>query len=74
MIQIAKDRDIPVIVDPKGVDYSRYQGATLVTPNRDEFELATGVGTGNPAFVDTAHELVRSAELSGLLVTCGEEG
>ena len=74
MIQIAKDRDIPVIVDPKGVDYSRYQGATLVTPNRDEFEPATGVGTGDPAFVDTAHELVRSAELSGLLVTCGEEG
>ena len=74
MIQIAKDRDIPVIVDPKGVDYSRYQGATLVTPNRDEFESATGVGTGDPAFVDTAHELVRSAKLCGLLVTRGEEG
>jgi rfaE bifunctional protein kinase chain/domain len=74
MIQVAKDQLTPVIVDPKGVDYSRYRGATLVTPNRDEFALATGVAPGDPAFFETAHELVRSAQLSGLLVTRGEEG
>ena len=74
MIQVAKDQLTPVIVDPKGVDYSRYRGATLVTPNRDEFALATGVTPGDSAFFETARELVRSAQLSGLLVTRGEEG
>ena len=74
MIQIARDREIPVIVDPKGADYARYRGATLVTPNRDEFALATGVATDDPAFSDTAHGLVEAADLGGLLVTRGEQG
>jgi len=74
MIRVARDRQIPIIVDPKGADYSRYQGATLVTPNRDEFELATGVAPEDPGFFETAQELVQRAELSGLLVTRGDEG
>jgi len=74
MIQIARDRGIPVIVDPKGADYGRYQGATLVTPNRDEFALATGVSTDDSAFFDTAQGLVGKADLAGLLVTRGDEG
>ena len=74
MIQIARDREIPVIVDPKGADYARYRGATLVTPNRDEFALATGVATDDPAFSSTAHGLVEAADLGGLLVTRGEQG
>ena len=74
MIQVAKDREIPVIVDPKGADYGRYRGATLVTPNRDEFALATGITTDHPGFSDTAQDLVRQADLTGLLVTRGDEG
>ncbi|HCK76145.1 MAG TPA: D-glycero-beta-D-manno-heptose-7-phosphate kinase [Gammaproteobacteria bacterium] len=74
MIQIARDRQTPVIVDPKGGDYSRYQGATLVTPNRDEFRLATGVATDDSSFFQTAQDLVSRTGLSGLLVTRGEEG
>ncbi|HCX86583.1 MAG TPA: D-glycero-beta-D-manno-heptose-7-phosphate kinase [Gammaproteobacteria bacterium] len=74
MIEAAKERQTPVIVDPRGADYARYRGATLVTPNRDEFALATGVSTQDARFADTARELVQEAELSGLLVTRGEEG
>jgi len=74
MIQVAKDRETPVIVDPKGADYARYRGATLVTPNRDEFALATGITTDHPGFSDTAQNLVRQADLTGLLVTRGDEG
>jgi len=74
MIQVAKDRETPVIVDPKGADYARYRGATLVTPNRDEFALATGITTDHPGFSDTAQNLVQQADLTGLLVTRGNEG
>ena len=74
MIQVAKDRETPVIVDPKGADYARYRGATLVTPNRDEFALATGITTDHPGFSDTAQNLVQQADLTGLLVTRGDEG
>ena len=74
MIEAAKERQVPVIVDPKGTDYARYRGATLVTPNRDEFALATGVSTQDAHFAETARGLVQEAELAGLLVTQGEEG
>lgn len=74
MIDAAKECQAPVIVDPKGTDYTRYRGATLVTPNRDEFALATGVSTQDAHFAETARGLVQEAELSGLLVTQGEEG
>ena len=74
MIQVATDRGIAVIVDPKGADYARYRGATLVTPNRDEFALATGVATDESGFFDTAQDLVQEANLKGLLVTRGDEG
>ena len=74
MIEAAKERQVPVIVDPKGTDYARYRGATLVTPNREEFAQATGVSTQDAHFAETARGLVQEAELSGLLVTQGEEG
>ena len=74
MIEAAKEHQVPVIVDPKGTDYARYRGATLVTPNRDEFALATGVSAQDANFAETARGLVEEAELAGLLVTQGEEG
>ena len=42
MIELANQAAIPVIVDPKGNDYSRYSGATLITPNMREFEAVVG--------------------------------
>lgn len=42
LIGLARSAGIPVLVDPKGDDYSRYRGATLVTPNRSEMQQAVG--------------------------------
>lgn len=47
----------PVIVDPKGADYSRYRGATLVKPNMKEFQEATGVAL-NPAMAGWEQDAV----------------
>ncbi len=74
MIGAAKERGVPVVVDPKGGDFTRYSGATIVTPNRQEFESITGVPVDAPQFAQAAAELVESAELEGLLVTLGPDG
>ena len=42
MIGAARKAKRPVVVDPKGSDYSHYHGATLITPNRKEFEIVAG--------------------------------
>ena len=42
MIRMARAAGKPVLVDPKGEDYSRYRGATLITPNRTEFREVAG--------------------------------
>jgi rfaE bifunctional protein kinase chain/domain len=74
MIGAAKERGVPVVVDPKGGDFMRYWGATMVTPNRQEFESITGVPASAPQFAQAAGELVESAGLEGLLVTLGPDG
>ena len=62
------------MVDPKGGDFTRYFGATMVTPNRQEFESITGVSANSPQFAQAAAELVERAGLEGLLVTLGSDG
>ncbi|MCK8342997.1 PfkB family carbohydrate kinase, partial [Erwinia amylovora] len=42
MIALARKAGVPVLVDPKGTDFSRYHGATLLTPNLSEFEAVVG--------------------------------
>ena len=74
MIGVAKERGVPVVVDPKGRDFTRYFDATMVTPNRQEFESITGVPVNSPKFAQAAAELVESAGLEGLLVTLGADG
>ena len=74
MIAAAKERGIPVVVDPKSGDFTRYFGATMVTPNRQEFESITGVPASVPQFAQAAAELVERAGLEGLLVTLGSDG
>jgi len=74
MIGVAKERGVPVVVDPKGRDFTRYFDATMVTPNRQEFESITGVPVNSPKFAQAAAELVGSAGLEGLLVTLGADG
>lgn len=42
MIQLARKANVPVLIDPKGSDFERYRGATLLTPNLSEFEAVVG--------------------------------
>lgn len=74
MIEAARAAGVPVIIDPKGSDYSRYKGATLITPNMKEFEAAAGVTDSEDAFRARAHEFREELELDYLLVTRSEKG
>ena len=74
MIQLARGRGIPVVVDPKGRDFSRYRGATVVTPNELELQGVVGPWSSSAEMEDKALDLVRQNEIDGLLVTRGEDG
>lgn len=74
MIQRAKDAGKPVLVDPKGDDYVRYAGATLLTPNRAELREVTGKWHSEAELVTKAQQLRESLDLTALLVTRSEEG
>ncbi len=74
MIQRAKDAGKPVLVDPKGDDYARYAGATLLTPNRAELREVTGKWHNEAELVAKAQQLRESLDLTALLVTRSEEG
>jgi len=66
---------IPVVVDPKGNDYRRYRGATILTPNRKEAEIASGVRIDDEkSLVRAAEQLLGEEALEALLITRSEEG
>ena len=74
MIAAARGAGIPVVVDPKGDDYSLYRGADLLTPNRKEFEQVAGRFNDQKELEENASALASSFELGAVLVTRGEEG
>ncbi len=74
MIQVASEHEIPVIIDPKGQDYSRYKGATLITPNMKEFESVMGASASETEFLEKAKQLREELDLDYLLVTRSEKG
>lgn len=63
-----------VIVDPKGDDFGRYRGASLITPNFKEFQEVVGKCAGDQEIHDSAARLIRETGLQGLLVTRGGAG
>lgn len=73
-IQRARSVGLPVLVDPKGRDFSRYRGASLITPNWSEFETVAGACTDNTALEAAALRLMAAWELEHLLITRGEQG
>lgn len=74
-ISAAASVGIPVLVDPKGTDYSRYSGATLLTPNRKEAEAASGISINDAAsLTKAAAALMAASGLKHLLITRSEEG
>lgn len=74
MMEMALAKRKIVLVDPKGSDYSAYRGATLLTPNRDEFALVAGRWSSNSEFEKKAFKLCDELQLKALLVTRSEEG
>lgn len=81
IVKACRELGKPVIVDPKGADYSKYAGATLVKPNLKEFTEVSGKGSYAPAAPDFAERLrqgaldvLRRYKLSNLLVTLSEHG
>ena len=74
-IQAARQRDIPVLVDPKSTDFSRYGGATTICPNLGELSAATGIDTREMnALLDAAEEMVTRFKLEFLTATLSEKG
>jgi len=74
MIELANRAGKPVLVDPKGDDYGRYHGATLLTPNRSEFREVAGSWKSDEELVRKAQQLRGELDLKALLVTRSEEG
>ena len=75
VISLARERGLPVVVDPKGSDYTRYKGATLVTPNRKEAELALGYELADGAELSNgARELAEQSGIDGVVITLGAGG
>ncbi|AIT27132.1 D-glycero-beta-D-manno-heptose-7-phosphate kinase [Bordetella holmesii] len=74
MIVAARARNIPVLVDPKGDDYTLYRGATLVTPNRSEMQQAVGRWASESQLTERAQALRTELDLEALLVTRSEQG
>lgn len=74
MIQAAKSQNVPVLIDPKGNDFSRYAGATLVKPNQGEFELIVGTCADQDELIEKAKQLIQDIDVDALLVTRSEHG
>ena len=74
MIRLARAAGRPVLIDPKGDDYSRYAGATLVTPNRAELREVVGRWRDEADLDRRAQDLRRQLGLQALLLTRSEEG
>lgn len=75
VVKAARGAGVPVLVDPKGSDYTRYRGATLVTPNRKEAEEALGRSLGQLTDLpDAGDALMAVAELDAVVITLGPEG
>ena len=74
MIELARRMNKPVLIDPKGSDYSRYAGATVITPNRAELAQVIGQWSSEAQLAERAQALRQEHRLDGLLLTRSEDG
>lgn len=74
LIKKAKTLGLPVVVDPKGTDFEKYRGATLLTPNRSEFEAVCGAWLNDQELIEKGRELLVSLDIESILVTRSEQG
>jgi len=74
MIEQARTLGKPVLVDPKGSDYSRYAGATAITPNRAELAQVIGAWSSEAQLDERAESLRAELGIAGLVLTRSEDG
>ncbi|MGJ8674723.1 MAG: bifunctional D-glycero-beta-D-manno-heptose-7-phosphate kinase/D-glycero-beta-D-manno-heptose 1-phosphate adenylyltransferase HldE [Pseudoalteromonas sp.] len=74
IISLARKYNKPIIVDPKGSDFAKYKGATLITPNMSEFEGEMGICESEDELFEHAQALKQKCELNAVLVTRSEKG
>jgi D-beta-D-heptose 7-phosphate kinase/D-beta-D-heptose 1-phosphate adenosyltransferase len=74
LIQLGRAAGIPVCIDPKGTDFSRYRGATLLTPNLAEFQAVVGHCPDEPTLVARGMQLLTDCDIAALLITRSEQG
>lgn len=74
MIAACRGKGIRVLVDPKGADFTKYAGATMITPNQGEFEAVAGVCNTDEELVQRAGQMLQDLNLEALLVTRSDKG
>ncbi|WP_040404789.1 bifunctional D-glycero-beta-D-manno-heptose-7-phosphate kinase/D-glycero-beta-D-manno-heptose 1-phosphate adenylyltransferase HldE [Ectothiorhodospira sp. PHS-1] len=74
MIRMAREARVPVLVDPKGRDFERYRGTTLLTPNLAEFEAVVGPCPHDDRLISRGEKLREDLDLEALLITLSERG
>jgi rfaE bifunctional protein kinase chain/domain len=74
MIEQARAQKKMILVDPKGDDYAKYRGATVLTPNRSELRQVVGQWTSEDDLTKRVQDLRKSLDLEALLLTRSEEG
>ena len=75
IIEAARDAGRAVVVDPRGLDYGRYAGATVLTPNRTELGVAAGARLeSDNAIVDACRRLIACHDVGAILVTRSRDG
>jgi D-beta-D-heptose 7-phosphate kinase/D-beta-D-heptose 1-phosphate adenosyltransferase len=74
LIEAARATNTPILIDPKGNDFSRYRGATLITPNMSEFEAVVGHCKSDEDVENKGVQLLKQLDLQALLVTRSERG
>ena len=74
LIAACRDAGVLVLVDPKGSDFSKYRGASVITPNQSEFEAVVGACATDEELVSRARALLEQLDLQALLITRSEKG
>lgn len=75
VIRWARRRSLPVLVDPKGIDYGKYRGATLITPNKKEAAELTGIAiVGEETLREAGESLQRKLGIPHVVITLSEDG
>lgn len=74
IIAAARSAQVPVVVDPKGTEWTRYRGASLLTPNLSEWEAVAGVASDEDDLERRARLLLTELDLDAVLITRSEKG